>query len=97
MAEQQHEPVDAEYPGTAVRRMRAAMERARGLTVDELSDTWPEVRRRVLWAAGLRDIEIDFFSRWDFTYAEENRLCYSSSRTNALGSQYCMSRLASFW
>jgi hypothetical protein len=57
MAEQQHEPVDAEYPGTAVRRMRAAMERARGLTVDELSDTWPEVRRRVLWAAGLRDIE----------------------------------------
>lgn len=56
MAEQQ-EPVDAEYPGTAVRRMHAAMERARSLTLDELSDTWPEVRRRVLWAAGLRDIE----------------------------------------
>ena len=56
-AAEEAEPIDSEYPGTAVRRMHAAVARARQLTAAELSTSWPEVRRRILWAAGLRDIE----------------------------------------
>jgi len=32
------------------------MERASGLTAAELSADWADVRRRALWAAGLRDL-----------------------------------------
>ena len=48
---------DPEYPGTAVARMRASMERATSLTQEELSGEWESVRQRILWAAGLRDIK----------------------------------------
>ena len=51
-----HPQVDREYPGTAVVRMYAARERARSLKPDELNDDWQAVRRRILWAAGLRDL-----------------------------------------
>ena len=50
------QPVDPEYPGTAVGRMHAVVERARSLSTDQLSGDWEEVRRSVLWAAGLKDI-----------------------------------------
>lgn len=56
MAKQQPEEIDAEYPGTAVVRMRAAVERAKQLTAEALSGDWEDARRRVLWAAGLRDL-----------------------------------------
>lgn len=49
--------IDSEYPGTAVERMRNIRERARGLTEEELSGEWEEVRKRVLWASGLRDLK----------------------------------------
>jgi hypothetical protein len=49
--------VDPVYPGTAVARMHAVRERARGLDRAELSGDWPDVRRKLLWAAGLRDDE----------------------------------------
>lgn len=50
------EEVDPEYPGTAVTRMRAVRERVRSLTRAQLNDDWEEVRRRLLWAGGLRDL-----------------------------------------
>lgn len=48
--------VDPEYPGTAVERMMASCDRARSLSADECSGEWESVRKRLLWAAGLRDL-----------------------------------------
>lgn len=48
--------IDREYPGTAVQRMLAIQNRVRSLSNIELSDDWEEVRRRLLWAGGLRDL-----------------------------------------
>ena len=48
--------IDAAYPGTAVSRMNAIRARARSLTKEELSGEWEAVRRRLLWAAGLKDL-----------------------------------------
>ncbi len=48
--------VDKEYPGTAVARMLAIRERVKSLTRDELSGEWGGVRRKILWAGGLRDL-----------------------------------------
>jgi len=48
--------VDAEYPGTAVQRMESIRERVRSLSAAELSGEWHEVRRKLLWAGGLRDL-----------------------------------------
>ena len=48
--------VDPVYPGTAVARMLASRERARSLAADELNGPWESVRKRLLWAAGLRDL-----------------------------------------
>mmetsp|Transcript_15682 Transcript_15682/g.30631 ORF Transcript_15682/g.30631 Transcript_15682/m.30631 type:complete len:255 (+) Transcript_15682:246-1010(+) len=48
--------IDPVYPGTAVARMTACRERARSLSPAELSEDWIDVRRKLLWAAGLRDI-----------------------------------------
>eukprot|EP00965_Chrysotila_dentata_P172418 5689597-Pleurochrysis_carterae.AAC.1 len=39
-----------------VARMTACRERARSLSPAELSEDWIDVRRKLLWAAGLRDI-----------------------------------------
>lgn len=49
--------VDAEYPGTAVARMLHARERARSLTPQNLSVSWPDTRKQILWAAGLKDLQ----------------------------------------
>ena len=48
-------PVDG-YPGTAEGRRLAGMERAKGLTREQLDAPWSEVRRNLLWAAGLKDM-----------------------------------------
>ena len=48
--------VDPQYPGTAVARMLAARERAKELTSKDLSGEWEAVRKKILFAAGLRDI-----------------------------------------
>jgi len=48
--------VDPAYPGTAVERMRNIRTRVNGLSVEELSGPWAEVRRKILWAGGLRDL-----------------------------------------
>ena len=48
--------VDPVYPGTAVQRMKTCRDRARSLTTQELSDEWESTRKRLLWAAGLKDL-----------------------------------------
>jgi len=48
--------VDKEYPGTAVARMQAVRDRVKSLTRDNLDGPWEEVRRKLLWAGGLRDL-----------------------------------------
>jgi len=48
--------VDPEYPGTAVARMMAARARVSELSHEDLNGQWDDVRRRILWAGGLRDI-----------------------------------------
>ena len=48
---------DEEYPGTAVQRLKAVHERVKVLATDgTLNKPWAEVRRRLLWAGGLRDL-----------------------------------------
>jgi hypothetical protein len=47
---------DREYPGTAVRRMLSVRERVRSLSTAELHGEWSDIRRRLLWAGGLRDL-----------------------------------------
>eukprot|EP00629_Pelagomonadales_sp_RCC1024_P013199 CAMPEP_0119294368 /NCGR_PEP_ID=MMETSP1329-20130426/47858_1 /TAXON_ID=114041 /ORGANISM="Genus nov. species nov., Strain RCC1024" /LENGTH=192 /DNA_ID=CAMNT_0007295255 /DNA_START=232 /DNA_END=806 /DNA_ORIENTATION=- len=48
--------VDKLYPGTAVARLNAVQERVKSLSSDKLSAAWPEVRRSLLWAGGLKDL-----------------------------------------
>lgn len=48
---------DALYPGTAVKRLKAVHERVKVIAADgTLNGPWEDVRRRILWAGGLRDL-----------------------------------------
>lgn len=47
---------DKEYPGTAVERMMAVHARVGELTDDDLNGPWDDVRRKILWAGGLKDL-----------------------------------------
>ncbi len=47
---------DKEYPGTAVARMMAVRGRVGELSKDDLNGPWEDVRRKLLWAGGLRDL-----------------------------------------
>jgi hypothetical protein len=55
-SELKHITVNHEYPGTAVERMLAVRARVSELTDDDLNGRWEDVRRRLLWAGGLRDL-----------------------------------------
>jgi hypothetical protein len=57
---------DAEYPGTAVQRMLSVRERVKTLTFEQLNDEWSTVRRNLLWAGGLKDIQ-DAFPGYGYT------------------------------
>lgn len=49
--------VDTQYPGTAVQRLKAVHERVKVIAADgTLNGPWEDVRRRILWAGGLRDL-----------------------------------------
>lgn len=48
--------VDAQYPGTAVARLRAVHERVKSLAPADFSVVWEESRRKLLWAGGLKDL-----------------------------------------
>jgi hypothetical protein len=48
--------VDPDYPGTAVERMNSVRARVASLTSNELNGAWEDVRRRILWAGGLKDL-----------------------------------------
>lgn len=50
----QYDPL---YPGTAVQRMLNARTRAVSLTPRNLSTEWTIVRQKILWAAGLKDLQ----------------------------------------
>lgn len=51
----QSQMYDTEYPGTAVQRLNAVHERVKVISADgSLNGRWEEVRRRILWAGGLR-------------------------------------------
>lgn len=52
----QANPVDPEYPGTAVTRLQNVQKRVKSLTTEQLSQDWETVRRLILWAGGLRDL-----------------------------------------
>jgi len=47
--------LDSAYPGTAVARLQAVHARVATLDRDALGKPWPEVRRSLLWAGGLKD------------------------------------------
>ncbi len=48
---------DPKYPGTAVQRLHAVHQRVAILASDgTLNGSWENVRRRLLWAGGLRDL-----------------------------------------
>lgn len=48
--------VDLEYPGTAIQRMKNVRARVATLSKEDLSGDWEVVRRKLLWAGGLRDL-----------------------------------------
>jgi len=48
--------IDPVYPGTAVTRMRTCVDRAKSLSEEDLSGEWEQTRKKLLWAAGLRDL-----------------------------------------
>lgn len=48
--------VDPEYPGTAVLRLRSVHDRVATLSEKDLSGDWEDVRRKILWAGGLKDL-----------------------------------------
>lgn len=48
--------VDPEYPGTAVQRLKSVHERVASLTMDDLNGSWEDVRRKLLWSGGLKDL-----------------------------------------
>lgn len=52
------DPVDPVYPGTATQRLRSIHARVADLasTPHSLDGDWEEVRKKVLWAGGLRDL-----------------------------------------
>jgi len=49
--------IDTEYPGTAVERMIAIRERVSSLGDSALNGPWTQVRKKILFAGGLRDLE----------------------------------------
>lgn len=48
--------VDPLYPGTAVKRLNAVRARVATLSQNDLNGEWEDVRRKLLWAGGLRDL-----------------------------------------
>lgn len=48
---------DSQYPGTAVQRLNAVHERVSIIANDgTLNGPWEEVRRRILWSGGMKDL-----------------------------------------
>lgn len=53
---QDTELIDSQYPGTAVNRLNNIHKRVKSLTKDQLNAEWDSVRRKILWAGGLKDL-----------------------------------------
>ncbi len=50
------EEIDEDYPGTAVKRLKSVHARIKSLEKDDLNGEWEDVRRKLLWAGGLKDL-----------------------------------------
>ena len=61
---------DPVFPGTSVQRLRAVTKRVLSLSQTELDGPWPEVRRRLLWAGGLRDIPATAHAFNDYNHCD---------------------------
>mmetsp|Transcript_3542 Transcript_3542/g.8340 ORF Transcript_3542/g.8340 Transcript_3542/m.8340 type:complete len:237 (+) Transcript_3542:39-749(+) len=48
--------VDPQYPGTSLQRLRSCHLRLQSLAPQDLRGDWEDVRRRILWAGGLKDL-----------------------------------------
>jgi hypothetical protein len=48
--------IDDAYPGTAVERLRNVHTRVQGLSPADLNGAWEDVRKKILWAGGLKDL-----------------------------------------
>ncbi len=48
--------VDIMYPGTALTRLSNVQKRVKSLSTGDLSQSWEVVRKKLLWAAGLKDL-----------------------------------------
>jgi hypothetical protein len=49
--------IDVQYPGTAVQRLRSVHARVKELNEEQLNDDWELVRKNILWAGGLKDLQ----------------------------------------
>ena len=56
-SEQQQMEIDQEYPGTAVQRLRSVHARVKELNEEQLNGEWENVRKSILWAGGLKDLQ----------------------------------------
>ena len=48
--------IDLEYPGTATKRLRSVHERIKSLKHEDFNGEWEDVRKKLLWAGGLKDL-----------------------------------------
>ena len=84
---------DPEFPGTSVSRLRAITERVLSLPQAELDGPWPEVRRRLLWAGGLRDIPSTSHAFNDYNHCDLTPMADDvQEETNANGAVAGISR-----
>ena len=84
---------DPDWPGTSVPRLRAITERVLSLTQSELNGPWPEVRRRLLWAGGLRDIPATSHAFNDYNHCDLTPMADSvQDESNADGAVAQISR-----
>ena len=92
MAEQPVER-DPQFPGTSMPRLKAITERVLSLPQSELDGPWPEVRRRLLWAGGLKDMPSTSHAFNDWNHCDLTPMAYAvQDKDNADGAVAGISR-----
>jgi hypothetical protein len=87
--------VDAEYPGTAVQRLKAVHARVAQLTRAQLDADWPSVRRSILWAGNLPPSKVSCFCIFVKSFFHRSRTYYLVDRRTRLAFSAPCSRIAS--
>lgn len=81
------------FPGTSVKRLQAITERVLSLPQQELDGPWPDVRRRLLWAGGLRELPSTSHAFNDWNHCDLTPMADSvSDESNADGQVAGISR-----